>query len=295
MTSPAALTIVPDDLYADADFRSQRVKGFAGCNTYDAVYWANGRQLLVSMAATTLMACPDPAGSFETAYLALLDQSRYFNIRLDTLTIRGADGTILLVFDAAPNNPLLGSWIVDSYASAPGTVKAPLEGTELTAVFRMKNVGGSSGCNTYDGPYTTNGSLAAIGPLATTRMACADDVMAQEICIPGSAPGRRQDRASGADGAAPGSQWQPARRPAAAGSRGGRLPESLCGGLGQPGPDADARDAEPQPQPLAEPDADRDPDTRPRPRPRHRLRPRRRRRHRPSNRPRPSRRPRPAP
>ena len=83
------LTIVPDDLYADADFRSQRVKGFAGCNTYDAVYWANGRQLLVSMAATTLMACADPAGSFETAYLALLDQSRYFNIRLDTLTIRG--------------------------------------------------------------------------------------------------------------------------------------------------------------------------------------------------------------
>ena len=108
------LTIVPDDLYADADFRAQRVKGFAGCNTYDALYWASGRQLLVSMAATTLMACPDPAGSFEIAYLALLDQSRYFNIRLDTLTIRGADGTILLVFDAAPNNPLLGSWIVDS-------------------------------------------------------------------------------------------------------------------------------------------------------------------------------------
>ena len=133
------------------------------------------------MATTTLMACEDAAGSFETAYLSLLDQSRYFNIRLDTLTIRGADGTILLVFDAAPNNPLLGSWIVDSYASAPGAMKAPLEGTELTAVFRLANVGGSSGCNTYDGPYTTNGSVAAIGPLATTRMACAEDVMAQEI------------------------------------------------------------------------------------------------------------------
>ena len=177
------LTIVPDDLYADADFRSQRVKGFAGCNTYDALYWASGRQLLVSMAATTLMACPDPAGSFETAYLALLDQSRYFNIRLDTLTIRGADGTILLVFDAAPNNPLLGSWIVDSYASAPNTVTIPLEGTELTAVFRLAKVGGSSGCNTYDGPYTTKASVVAIGPLATTRMACADDVMAQETAF----------------------------------------------------------------------------------------------------------------
>jgi heat shock protein HslJ len=178
-----ALTIVPDDLYADADFRAQRVSGFAGCNTYDAVYRTGGRMLLVSMAATTLMACPDPAGSFETAYLGLLNQSRFYNVRLDTLTIRGADGTILLVFDAAPNNPLLGSWIVDSYASAPGTITAPLEGTELTAVFRLAKVGGSSGCNTFDGPYTTNGNLAAIGPLATTRMACADDVMAQETAF----------------------------------------------------------------------------------------------------------------
>ena len=177
------LTILPDDLYADADFRAQRVTGFAGCNTYDAVYRTGGRLLLVSMAATTLMACPDPAGSFEAAYLVLLNQSRFYNIRLDTLTIRGADGTILLVFDAAPNNPLLGSWIVDSYASAPGTITAPLEGTELTAVFRLAKVGGSSGCNTYDGPYTTNGTVAAIGPLATTRMACADDVMAQETAF----------------------------------------------------------------------------------------------------------------
>ena len=45
---------------------------------------------------------------------------------------------ILLVFDAAPDNPLLGPWVVDSYATAPGAVTAPLEGTELTAVFRLR-------------------------------------------------------------------------------------------------------------------------------------------------------------
>ena len=87
------------------------------------------------------------------------------------------------VFDAAPNNPLLGPWVVDSYASAPGALTAPIAGTDLTAVFRLAKVGGSSGCNTYDGPYTTNGTIAAIGPLATTRMACAEDVMAQETAF----------------------------------------------------------------------------------------------------------------
>ena len=77
-----SLTIVPDDLYADADFRAQRVNGFAGCNTYDAVYWASGRQLLVSMAATTLMACEDPAASFETAYRPEQPPARIVDRRL---------------------------------------------------------------------------------------------------------------------------------------------------------------------------------------------------------------------
>ena len=87
------------------------------------------------------------------------------------------------MFDAAPANPLLGSWIVESYAPTPNSQTVPLPGTELTAVFRLNKVAGSSGCNTYQGPYTTNGSLAAIGPLATTRMACPDDVMTQETAF----------------------------------------------------------------------------------------------------------------
>jgi heat shock protein HslJ len=177
------LTIVPDNLYANADFRAQRVTGFAGCSEYDALYRTGGRLLLVSMTVTLRMACGEAENAFQGSYLALLDQARFYNVRADTLTIRAADGTVVLLFDAAPDNPLLGSWVVDSYASAPGVVTAPLEGTELTAVFRLAKVGGSAGCNTYDGPYTTNGTIAAIGPLATTRMACADDVMAQETAF----------------------------------------------------------------------------------------------------------------
>jgi heat shock protein HslJ len=157
--------------------------GVAGCNQYDAVYQNGGRLLLIGMTATLRRACDEATDAFGSAYLALLDQSRYYGIRADTLVIRGADLTVLLVFNAAPANPLLGSWIVDSYASAPNALIAPLEGTELTAVFGLARVGGSSGCNTYDGPYTTNGTVAAIGPLATTRMACADDVMAQETAF----------------------------------------------------------------------------------------------------------------
>jgi heat shock protein HslJ len=178
--SEGALVIVPADQYADADFRAQRVKGFGGCNDYDAVYRTGGRMLLIGAPMMTLAACGDTANAFEAGYTGLLQQSRFYNVRAGTLTIRGSDRAVLLVFDAAPVNPLRGSWVVASYKDASGALVAPLEDTELTVVFRIVKVGGSAGCNTFDGPYTTNGTVAVIGPLATTRMACAEDVMAQE-------------------------------------------------------------------------------------------------------------------
>ncbi|MFL5648332.1 MAG: META domain-containing protein, partial [Chloroflexota bacterium] len=88
MSDAGALTILPDGLYADAEFTSLRVKGFSGCNDYDAVYRNAGPMLLVSEPVTTRMACPEPASTFESSYLGLLRQSRFYNVRSDTLTIR---------------------------------------------------------------------------------------------------------------------------------------------------------------------------------------------------------------
>ena len=84
---------------------------------------------------------------------------------------------------------------MDAYANAPGSQAVPIDGTELTAVFSLTNVGGSSGCNTYDGIYGTNGTLVRIGRLATTRKTCADDVMTQETAFLQALEGRGADRA----------------------------------------------------------------------------------------------------
>jgi heat shock protein HslJ len=178
-----ALVVVPETQYADAEFRSQRVSGFAGCNTFDALYRAGGRMLLISQPAVTFMACADEANAFEAAYLAALQESRFYSERRGTLTVFDADGATILVFDAAPRNPVLGNWVVDAFATGDGTVTAPLDDTVLTAVFGLATVGGSSGCNTFTGTYGTNGTVLRIGRLATTRIACADDVMAQETAF----------------------------------------------------------------------------------------------------------------
>ena len=118
------LAIAPETVFADATFESSRVTGQGGCNSYTALYQAGGRSLRVSQSSSTLMACPVPVMDFEQTYLQLLQSSRYYTARNDQLTVFNSDGTPVLVYDAAPNNPLLGRWDVDSYLVPPSTVKA---------------------------------------------------------------------------------------------------------------------------------------------------------------------------
>ena len=119
-TFEGALTVVPDGQYADAQFTAARVKGFAGCNDYDAVYRTGGRMLLVSMPVLTLAFCSEDANGFEAdLHVACSRPVASTASGRARSTIRGPDREILLMFDAAPRNPLLGSWVVDSTRTRP--------------------------------------------------------------------------------------------------------------------------------------------------------------------------------
>jgi heat shock protein HslJ len=177
-----SLTIVPDHLYADAEFAAQRVRGFSGCNEFDALYRSGGRTLFISQAAVTLMACDEETMAFEGAVLAALDSSRFYTARRNTLTVFGPGRTELLVYDAAPRNPVRGTWQVTAFASG-NAVTSPLAGTEIDVTFGIASVGGFSGCNSFSGTYGTNGNVVRISRLATTRIACEQEVMDQETAF----------------------------------------------------------------------------------------------------------------
>jgi heat shock protein HslJ len=178
-----ALVLVPETEYADAEFDRSRVSGLSGCNQYDALYRAGGRTLLISQAASTLMACDEASMAFEATFLANLQASRFYSVHRETLTIFGAGRDTLLVFDAAPRNPLLGTWEVASFADAGGAVVAPVEGSSLEVVFGLASVGGNAGCNSFSGTYGTNGNVVRISRLATTLMACEEPLMIQEAAF----------------------------------------------------------------------------------------------------------------
>jgi heat shock protein HslJ len=99
----------------------------------------------------------------------------------DSLMLADAAGAELLAYVKAPTDPLAGAWTVTGYNNGAQAVVSPIAGTDLTVEFGPAGqVAGNSGCNSYSGPFTLDGSNLTVGPLASTMMACADDVMAQE-------------------------------------------------------------------------------------------------------------------
>src|SRR5262249_35167247 len=73
------------------------------------------------------------------------------------------------------------AWTARGYNNGKGGFTTPLTNTQLTIQFGADGrVSGSSGCNTFMGPYQTSGASLTIGPLATTRMACEQSIMDQE-------------------------------------------------------------------------------------------------------------------
>jgi len=176
-----SLQPVPAGVTADATFASGTVAGFSGCNTYTGPATVDGSKLTVGQLVSTMMACVDPAMSFESAYLKALPLATSFTATADKLSLFDKDGKEIIAYEPGPANAVVGTWTVSGFTNGQQAVVSPIAGTTLNATFTEDGqLSGSSGCNTYNGSYTLEGNAITIGPLATTKMACPDDIMAQE-------------------------------------------------------------------------------------------------------------------
>ncbi len=178
--SGGALIDVAEGYIVDATFSASTVAGFSGCNQYVASATVDGANITVGPIATTLRLCK-MAIPIEQDYLAALATAATFTATDATLEIADAAGTTVLTYDAAPANPLDGPWTVTGYNNGAGAVVSPVEGSEITVTFTADGqVFGSTGCNSFSGPFTVQGDTIAVGQLGLTMMACEDALMAQE-------------------------------------------------------------------------------------------------------------------
>jgi heat shock protein HslJ len=182
--SAGAQVDVPDEVYAEASFDRSQISGFAGCNDFTGGYVAKDGKLEIGELSVTMMACEPPTSDVEAGYLAALGLTASYTATATDLTLYDKNGTVLAQFDAAPANPLLGVWRIDSYLIDESTITAPVEGSAPAVSFlEGSEVSGTTGCNSFDGTYRIVGSTLVVGPLSTTKMGCPDDLAAQETAI----------------------------------------------------------------------------------------------------------------
>lgn len=174
-------TVIPvaEGYVVDASFAAGHVSGFSGCNQYVAPVTVDGTSITVGAIATTGRMCKMTI-PIEQDYLAALATAASFTQTADSLSIADASGAEILTYAAASTDPLAGAWIVTGYNNGNQAVVSPIAGTELTAEFGPDGVNGNGGCNSYFGPASYDGTTLTVGPVGSTMMACADDVMAQE-------------------------------------------------------------------------------------------------------------------
>jgi heat shock protein HslJ len=173
-----------DSVVSSINFASGQVSGSGGCNGFGGSYTVDGAALTFGPLVSTQIACDGPKGLVEAVVMERLGQVAGFSVTAEELLLTDASGETLLRYVPAPTT-VAGNWLATGYLKADGSafVSVILD-TEVTAAFQQDGtVAGSSGCNTYTGPYTEpiQGSVT-VGPLASTRMACSDPagVMEQE-------------------------------------------------------------------------------------------------------------------
>jgi heat shock protein HslJ/uncharacterized membrane protein len=176
LTSPCGAGVPLTVRFADG-----RASGFSGCNRFVGGFKRDGDTLTVGPLGGTMMACPEPRMAIEKRFLDGLSGTHRVAISGDRLTLTPASGTPL-VFQAEPPPTLEGvEWKVTGFNNGRQAVVSAVTGTTLTMTFDDGTVRGSSGCNTFRAPYTTEGNRLTISAAATTRKMCAaEGVMEQE-------------------------------------------------------------------------------------------------------------------
>jgi heat shock protein HslJ len=152
------------------------VSGSTGCNEYSALYSIDGERLTIGGLGVTQKLCEGAHGEQETAFLNGLGGAASWHatepghLEIDGAATLVADtGVVATKPPPTPGAPLAGtSW---DLAEMGGT--ADFAHLVPTIDFGLDgSVSGFAGCNTFSGPFRTDGGSLTLGPLATTEIGC---------------------------------------------------------------------------------------------------------------------------
>lgn len=154
--------------------------GSDGCNQYSGPFKTDGQDIAVGQLTSTLIGCEPLLGAQAQAFSeALTGASTWRLTEAGGLELRG-HGDVLAEPMVEPPQASDGAvpvlvgkaWVLQELGGAV------LVDVEPTLTFGGDGtVSGSAGCNTFSGTYALDGGDLSFGPLATTKMGCADPTM----------------------------------------------------------------------------------------------------------------------
>ncbi len=176
------MTPVPDGVVVSLTMADGQADGNGGCNNYFSSYTIDGFDLTFGPIGSTLMSCEGPAGDVDSAYLTNLAQVASYQSGGIQMALKDAAGDFLLEFDLAPPASVVGSWTAEGINNGAGGVVSSAMTPLVTAVFsEAGGLIGNDGCNDYFTTYESDRDTITVTPeIATTRMACLDDDLAQQ-------------------------------------------------------------------------------------------------------------------
>ena len=159
------------------------VSGSDGCNRFNTTYTTTGSTIRIRpLAASTMMACPEPVAAQATAYMQALVLADKYEVRSNTLTL--FDGQKIVATFVNASQGLAGTqWQVLAYNNGRNAVVSVQIGTELSASFEDEGtLLGNAGCNDYFAAYETEDGTIAIDDIGVTFRMCPEPngVMEQE-------------------------------------------------------------------------------------------------------------------
>ncbi|MGB7861093.1 MAG: META domain-containing protein [Acidimicrobiia bacterium] len=166
-------------------FGEGEVVGTTGCNAFGGSYEADADSGTISfgLLRSTLVACSSEGlTTREQAMFAALEVAATYEVKSGTLEFMGSEGEVVSTYSVLEPDLADTSWLVTGYNNGSEAVTSVIIATELTVEFGDdETVSGSAGCNTFSGTYevsgdyeVVSGQAIAIGPLASTQMACLD-------------------------------------------------------------------------------------------------------------------------
>src|SRR4051812_9969975 len=143
------------------DSDGKTLNGSTGCNSFNGTYQQDGSKVTITLGATTLAACTDPAGTAqEQAILSGLPKVASFTSG-DQLVLKDSSGSTLFTYGKGLSSVAGTSWKATGINNGKSAVESTNLTGAVTATFDDKGaISGSAGCNTYTGQYALSGSNA---------------------------------------------------------------------------------------------------------------------------------------